>query len=157
MVQPFQNTSPFLFLSLFSNPWTSPMNRPCVMEAMCLITTHLLFPPLWRWIGIYFQEEFLEELCVKLSEKGGTELRKAVVKDVRNRDEENEEYRARRKNEEPEGNKTLSLLFRKFIPGHHNHPRQPFLGLKNHFPSLLCQVTENVSEYGVVELYWDGC
>lgn len=34
------------------------------------------------WNG--FPKEFLEELHVKLSEKGGIELRKAVVKGVRN-------------------------------------------------------------------------
>lgn len=114
------------------------MNRPCVTEAMCLIITHFLFPPPWGWIGIDSQEEFLEELPVKLSEKGGIELRKAVVKGVRNRTKMKRSTVQRGKRgiqsqEESEGNKTLSLLFRKFIPGHYNQPRQPFLGLNSHF------------------------
>lgn len=55
------------------------MNRPCVTKATCLITDLESIPLLGMdWNG--FPEEFLEELYVKLSEKGGIELRKAVVK-----------------------------------------------------------------------------
>lgn len=80
-----------------------------------------------------------------LSEEGEVGGRKAVVQDVRSSTKMKIKrgYGVRRKNEElrgAEGNQTLSLFFTKLLPGHHICPRQRFLGLTSHLPSILCQL-----------------
>jgi len=56
------------------------------------------------------------------------------------------------------GDKTLSLLFTKLLPGHHIHPRQQVLGLTCHLSSIVCQLKsqEKLMNNQMVKFYWGG-